>query len=309
VVAKTNKKMQAQNKYYPPDFDPANFRSINDYAKYHRNPKRGHGKPTGTSEDILEELRDERKPGTQLRTITVRFEMPFNIWCLGCNNHIGMGVRYNAEKFHIDNYHSTPVFKFRMKCHLCPSYIEIVTEPKTAEYVIIAGARQRIETFDPADAEVMVLSQEDEKQKLEQDVFYRLEKGMGDVKHAEKLAPKIDQIISYNESRWKDPYTHSQLMRRKFRKEKKVDIANKKESQSVADRFGLSLPILGADPQDLLAAQEIQFESVEKKISSSLKPSASGTVFKKSTGRKSNSSNAKGKLIQLVTKSRIGKGF
>uniref|UniRef100_A0A1I7WRP5 Protein yippee-like n=1 Tax=Heterorhabditis bacteriophora TaxID=37862 RepID=A0A1I7WRP5_HETBA len=24
--------------------------------------------------------------------------MPFNIWCLGCHNHVGMGVRYNAEK-------------------------------------------------------------------------------------------------------------------------------------------------------------------------------------------------------------------
>ena len=24
--------------------------------------------------------------------------MPYNIWCDGCKKHIGMGVRYNAEK-------------------------------------------------------------------------------------------------------------------------------------------------------------------------------------------------------------------
>lgn len=24
--------------------------------------------------------------------------MPYNIWCEGCKKHIGMGVRYNAEK-------------------------------------------------------------------------------------------------------------------------------------------------------------------------------------------------------------------
>nr|KAG5710256.1 hypothetical protein BaRGS_008972 [Batillaria attramentaria] len=44
--------------------------------------------------------------------------MPYNIWCDGCNNHIGMGVRYNAEKSKVGNYYTTPIYKFRMKCHL-----------------------------------------------------------------------------------------------------------------------------------------------------------------------------------------------
>jgi coiled-coil domain-containing protein 130 len=26
--------------------------------------------------------------------LIIRFEMPFNIWCNGCGNHIGMGVRW-----------------------------------------------------------------------------------------------------------------------------------------------------------------------------------------------------------------------
>ncbi len=30
--------------------------------------------------------------------LVIRFEMPFNVWCLHCNAHIGKGVRYNAEK-------------------------------------------------------------------------------------------------------------------------------------------------------------------------------------------------------------------
>ena len=41
------------------------------------------------------------------------FEMPYNIWCEGCKNHIGMGVRYNAEKSKIGNYYSTSIYKFR----------------------------------------------------------------------------------------------------------------------------------------------------------------------------------------------------
>ncbi len=59
-----------------------------------------------------------------------RFELPYNIWCNGCGSHVGMGVRYNAEKTTVGNYYSTPIFKFRMKCHLCDNHFEIQTDPK-----------------------------------------------------------------------------------------------------------------------------------------------------------------------------------
>lgn len=38
-----------------------------------------------------------------------------NIWCGSCNAHIGMGVRYNAEKKKIGNYYTTPIYSFRCK--------------------------------------------------------------------------------------------------------------------------------------------------------------------------------------------------
>ena len=62
--------------------------------------------------------------------MVIRFELPYNIWCGGCGAHVGMGVRYNAEKSQVGNYYSTPIFKFRMKCHLCDNYFEIQTDPK-----------------------------------------------------------------------------------------------------------------------------------------------------------------------------------
>ena len=60
----------------------------------------------------------------------LRFELPYNIWCGGCGSHVGMGVRYNAEKTTVGKYYSTPIFKFRMKCHLCDNHFEIQTDPK-----------------------------------------------------------------------------------------------------------------------------------------------------------------------------------
>ena len=58
--------------------------------------------------------------------------MPYNIWCNTCGNHIGMGVRYNAEKTKVGNYYTTPIFQFRMKCHLCDGHFEIKTDPKVS---------------------------------------------------------------------------------------------------------------------------------------------------------------------------------
>lgn len=60
--------------------------------------------------------------------------MPYNIWCGTCGNHIGMGVRYNAEKTKIGNYFTTPIYQFRMKCHLCDGHFEIKTDPKVRIY-------------------------------------------------------------------------------------------------------------------------------------------------------------------------------
>ena len=88
---------KGQNKYYPPDYDPK---------------KGGLNKFLGTHA-----LR-ERARKLHLGILIIRFEMPYNIWCEGCGNHIGMGVRYNAEKKKVGMYYTTPIYQFRMKCHL-----------------------------------------------------------------------------------------------------------------------------------------------------------------------------------------------
>lgn len=62
--------------------------------------------------------------------LVVRFELPFNIWCNACQNHIGQGVRYNAEKKQVGSYYTTPIWSFRCKCHLCKNWFEIRTDPQ-----------------------------------------------------------------------------------------------------------------------------------------------------------------------------------
>eukprot|EP00833_Pecoramyces_ruminatium_P017056 jgi/Orpsp1_1/1191088/evm.model.d7180000083411.1 len=118
---------KATNKYYPPEWDPSKG-SINKYVGQHP-------------------YRDRARKLDQ-GILIVRFELPYNILCEGCNNYISQGNRYNAEKKKIGMYYSTPIFSFRMKCHLCSNWIEIHTDPKNTEYVIVSGARRKIEEWD-----------------------------------------------------------------------------------------------------------------------------------------------------------------
>lgn len=73
-----------------------------------------------------------------------RFEMPFNVWCNGCGHLIGKGVRFNAEKQAIGNYHSTKIWSFTMTAPCCQQRIEVQTDPKNAQYRVVSGGKQKV---------------------------------------------------------------------------------------------------------------------------------------------------------------------
>src|ERR1700760_311319 len=66
---------------------------------------------------------------------TVRFEMPFAIWCTNCQPEqiIGQGVRFNAQKVKVGNYYTSPIWAFRIKHTLCGGPIEIRTDPQAGD--------------------------------------------------------------------------------------------------------------------------------------------------------------------------------
>jgi len=222
---------KAVNKYYPPEWTPDQG-SINTFRNSHP-------------------LRDRaRKLGEGI--MIVRFEMPFNIWCGGCEEHIGRGVRYNAEKKHIGNYFSTRIFQFRMKCHLCNHWIEIHTDPEKCDYVVVSGGRRKVETFEPtAEDHVIELKSKEEAQKLAEDPFYKLEHATEDKRKAvEDAAPALERLVEMMEP-MRDDYKLSQIMRRKFREQKK-EIANE---QKLLEMKGLTkfthlLPLTEADKEE-----------------------------------------------------------
>ncbi|KAJ2355817.1 Protein saf4 [Coemansia sp. RSA 2618] len=115
---------KATNKYYPPDWDPSHG-SANAYVGQHP-------------------LRDRARKLNE-GILIVRFELPFSIWCGGCNSLLATGLRFNAEKKKIGKYYTTPIWSFRMKCRECGHWFEIHTNPKESAYKVASGARKKAE--------------------------------------------------------------------------------------------------------------------------------------------------------------------
>lgn len=187
---------KGQNKYYPPDFNPEKHGSLNRYHNSHP-------------------LRERARKLSQ-GILIIRFEMPYNIWCDGCKNHIGMGVRYNAEKKKVGNYYTTPIYRFRMKCHLCVNYIEMQTDPANCDYVIVSGASRKEERWDMEDNEQVLTTEHEKKEKLETDAMFRLEHGEADRSTLKKALPTLSHIQEAQNA-WKDDFALNSMLRRHFR--------------------------------------------------------------------------------------------
>ncbi|KAI9033351.1 hypothetical protein DFJ74DRAFT_652151 [Hyaloraphidium curvatum] len=227
---------KATNKYIPSDFDPKKHGSVNGYRNSHPLRKRA----SKLSEGIL----------------VIRFEMPYNIWCGGCGAHIGMGVRYNAQKKKIGKYLSTPIWQFRMKCHLCSHWIEIHTDPKNAEYVIASGARRKVETYTSEDAGVIALPTPEEAALLAADPIHRLEHQVLDNKKGEDARPHLARLLEAQDRTWSDPYLLNRVLRADNRVRRKAEAAEEGERKEVQDRLNLAIPVLAPSAADAEAARE-----------------------------------------------------
>ncbi|KAJ1523699.1 hypothetical protein ONE63_001533 [Megalurothrips usitatus] len=220
---------KGQNHYYPPDYDPRKG-SLNAFLGTHA-------------------LR-ERARKIHLGILIIRFEMPYNIWCEGCKNHIGMGVRYNAEKKKIGMYYTTPVYQFRMKCHLCDNHFEIKTDPGNLDYVIVSGARRQENRWDPLQNEQVVPEDKDTQKRLFDDPMFKLEHGSKDESTAKQVKPVLGRLMNRNEEKWKDDFMANAILRSKFRAKKKELIKQEQKDALLLTKSSLSINLLPENEED-----------------------------------------------------------
>eukprot|EP00033_Pygsuia_biforma_P003501 GCRY01003832.1.p1 GENE.GCRY01003832.1~~GCRY01003832.1.p1 ORF type:complete len:286 (+),score=13.54 GCRY01003832.1:165-1022(+) len=249
---------KAVSHYYPPEWTPSKG-SLNKFQGQHP-------------------LRDRARMLDQ-GILIIRFEMPFNVWCEGCNAHIGKGVRYNAQKKAAGKYFSTPIWSFRMKCHLCPQWFEIQNDPKNSNFVCISGVRQKMEQYDPEDIDLIPIEKsEQNRDRLGVDAMYRLEHQTEDKRKLDEMAPRLRKLQKMSDERHKDDYAMSKRLRHGFRLKRR----ELQEQSKIDEQLNLGdLPLLPPSAEDAKEAKQVVYgeNSAEYKRLARRKKLSEGSIF------------------------------
>ncbi|GAQ80075.1 hypothetical protein KFL_000450310 [Klebsormidium nitens] len=225
---------RADNFYFPPEWTPEQG-GLNKFQGQHP-------------------LRERAKKLKSEGILVVRFEMPFKVWCEGCGHLIATGVRFNAEKKQIGNYFSTKIWSFVMKSPCCQTEIEIQTDPKSTQYIVVRGAKQKVETYDAADAGTAELNIQEDREKLA-DPFFKLEHAGDDVRRARTAVPLLTQLKNDSDAKHADPFARNKALRKQLREQKK----RVAEETVEARKKGLGLRLLPAAKEDAEAAARVRY--------------------------------------------------
>nr|POE64942.1 protein saf4 [Quercus suber] len=213
------------------------------------------------------QLHRRRAPGTLRKdgTQTVRFEMPFAVWCQTCKPAaiIGQGVRFNAVKTKCGYYYSTPIWSFALKHAACGGAIEIRTDPKNTAYVVVAGGKARDYGDDndrirEGEGGVPILTAE-ERERRREDAFARLEGRVEEKAQTKDNAKRIEELYRAKERDWDDPWSANRRMRASFRHERKVRKRDEEAMEALKERLGTDIELLPETEEDTRRARLIEF--------------------------------------------------
>jgi coiled-coil domain-containing protein 130 len=218
--------------------------------------------------------------------LTVRFELPFTIWCTTCvpETIIAQGVRFNAEKKQVGKYLSMPIWAFRFKHTVCGGWIEVRTDPKNTEYVVVEGGRRReYGGLKEGDLDLgLAKVSEEEKERLEKDGgMGMLEKKVEEKTKAEREKKRVEELWQLSGRDWGDPYERNRALRREFRVGRRQRQADEKSGEALKERFGMELEMVSLEEEDVQMARRVDFVKLRRAFNSPYaKPEGPSKILK-----------------------------
>ena len=172
------------------------------------------------------------------------------------------------------NYFSTPIWSFRFKHTLCGGAIEVRTDPKNAEYLVVEGGRRRDTGVDKVlDGEIeitrRVLSEEDKERFEKEGGFGALEKKVVDKTAFDSQRARLDGLLKESERHWADPYEKSRKLRAEFRVGRRKRQADERTGDALKEKFGLGVEMLSEAPEDSDRVKFVEFGQSDEAPSSS----------------------------------------
>ena len=194
----------------------------------------------------------------------IRFELPFDAWCLKCGRHMSKGLRFNAKKEKApEKYFTTQIWAFTMKCPCpdCDQSFVIKTDPENDTYNMAEGMRKMEQDFEPELNDSIVIATTDaERNLLATDPIFRLQHEKEDKRRALSAKEHLESLIDLQDSQREKDYEMNSLLRQGNRHKRKRAIFLLEEGKA----RGLSIPLVEEHDDDAAVARSIQFTTRSK---------------------------------------------
>jgi coiled-coil domain-containing protein 130 len=110
---------------------------------------------------------------------------------------VAKGVRFNSIKTWVDNFHTTKIYEFRMKCPQCPQKFVVRTDPDNCDYIYVSGAKRIFQVGDCTDQSR--IRDEAVQRKIDEDPFFKLETQFKDKEAYGAMEHVIEKIQDHQE--------------------------------------------------------------------------------------------------------------
>ncbi len=223
--------------------------------------------------------------------LTVRFEMPFAVWCDHCPKPtiIGQGVRFNAHKKRAGSYYTSPIWSFTIKHAACGGEIEIRTDPQNTAYVVVSGGRRRdmgSEDDSLVKAGDFVIATERERAEQREAAFGQLEKTIADRELMLAAGERIGELQDAAARQWDDPYAQNQRLRKAFRVGRHEREKEAAKTEDLRDRMGLDIELLPGTEEDVRRAALVDFGAVDDTLDTPVEKALARPLFEDPKKRK-----------------------
>jgi len=201
----------------------------------------------------------------------VRFELPYDGICLTCQEVASKGTRFNASKVHVDNYFSSKIFEFTMKCNTCKQEFQIRNDPKHFTFAYVSGIKRKVEEFDTIEAQSIgvidtdngnAITSNSEVSLTSINPLSKLETRIAGERKALSDRDSLEFLIKHNHNTSFDDGANNSMLRSVYRSDRKA----KKRRFESASKLGLGESF---ELYDHLSEDQVQAKLVFKHKSSS----------------------------------------
>jgi coiled-coil domain-containing protein 130 len=225
-----------------------------------------------------------------LQRSVVRFELPYDGFCIECGAYVSKGTRFNAQKSNAGAYLTSPIYEFRMKCRICAAVEFVIrTNPKERGFDYVSGIHKQVQEFDTGAARTAgVMDTEDDNRLVgsaPRNSLAQAEAVADGKRKAETEREALDNLMKLNNKTFGQDVTCNSKIRSSFRKDRNEKKGRLKKGAKLG--WGVGMELLDNDKlEDVVVAKSTTFSDGKKAERTKFRGLRTSSIFSRGAKRK-----------------------